>query len=97
MHRTYRIGIYVSGAVVVAWFFAVWPVFLFNCRPIRKGWDLLEEGTCLDYAAAVAGEESVNAAMDFIMVAQAWLMIKPLNMSMATKGKLGILFAAGAL
>ncbi|KAK4206767.1 hypothetical protein QBC37DRAFT_300111 [Rhypophila decipiens] len=97
VRRGYRIGIYVSASVVVAWFIAVLPLFLFSCRPISKGWDLLQPGTCLDYGSTVAGGETTNSAMDFVLVVQAWLMIQPLRMSVSTKWKLFTLFAAGAL
>ncbi|KAM7214158.1 hypothetical protein V8F06_010473 [Rhypophila decipiens] len=97
VRRGYRIGIYVWAAVVVAWFIAVLLLFLFSCRPISKGWDLLQPGTCLDYGSTVAGGETTNSAMDFVLVVQVWPMIRPLRMSVSTKWKLFTLFAAGAL
>ena len=88
--------IYLVGVITLAWGAAALPVFLFSCRPISKGWNLLEDGTCVNYAASVAGVESINSAIDFGLVALAWFMIQPLT-SLATKTKLCIIFAIGGL
>ncbi|KAM7193009.1 hypothetical protein V8F33_008057 [Rhypophila sp. PSN 637] len=74
VRRGYRIGIYVSAAVVVACLEPAWTM-----------------------ESTVAGGETTNSAMDFVLVVQAWLMIQPLRMSVSTKWKLFTLFAAGAL
>jgi hypothetical protein len=93
----YARWIFLVGAITIAWFFAVFPLFLFRCHPVSKGWDLSQAGTCLSNAATVTAAESVNSGLDFVMAILAWLMIKPLNVSMSTKIKLFFLFAVAGL
>ncbi|KAI2621840.1 hypothetical protein GGR54DRAFT_83775 [Hypoxylon sp. NC1633] len=57
---------------------------------------MFEPGTCVDYLATVAALESINSGVDFAMVILALFMIRPLNMKMSMKLKLGIIFAVGS-
>jgi hypothetical protein len=97
INRTFSYWIYFLGAMEVAWFIALLPIYLFSCQPISKGWDPLLPGTCVNYDASVAGLESINSAVDFAMVILAFCMIRPLNISNSTKVKLSLIFAVGAL
>ncbi|KAL2258305.1 hypothetical protein VTK26DRAFT_8432 [Humicola hyalothermophila] len=96
IHRAFAYCIYVIGGINVAWFISVMYLFLFSCRPVSRGWNMLQPGTCLDYPATVAGAESINSAVDFAIAGLGGFMVHALRISTSTKLKLGILFAMGS-
>ncbi|KAI2618097.1 hypothetical protein GGR54DRAFT_184289 [Hypoxylon sp. NC1633] len=88
--------IYIIGGLHIAYCLTVIPIYLFSCQPVSKGWDISEPGTCIDSRATVAALQSVNSGVDFALVILALFMIRPLNMKMSTKWKLGLIFALGS-
>lgn len=72
-------------------------LYLFACRPVSRGWNLMEPGTCLDNPSMVAGAESINSALDFAMVILALWITQKLKISTSNKLKLGLLFTIGGL
>jgi hypothetical protein len=64
---------------------------------VSKGWDIFAPGTCFDYNSSTAITESINALLDFAIAILGALMVRTLQVSRATKWKLGILFAIGGL
>ena len=97
MKRNFVRWIYVIGALHVAYCLATLPIFLFSCRPISKAWNVLQPGTCIDYTASVAGAETVNSAIDFVMVILALFIVQRLQIRRSAKWRIGVLFAVGSL
>lgn len=97
--KGYRYSIYTIGAVHILFSIAILLVALFGCKPVAKGWNPLMTGSCVTTAPRpfLAGAESINSAVDFIMVILAILMIRELNMSTANKMKVSLLFVVGGL
>ncbi|KAI1394962.1 hypothetical protein F4819DRAFT_479949 [Hypoxylon fuscum] len=97
VNRNFVRWIQLIGFIHVAWCIATLCIYLFSCQPISKGWDLLRDGTCVNYLSTVAGCESINSAVDFSLVIAALFMIRPLRMKTSTKWKLAAIFAVGGL
>lgn len=97
INKLYVRVIYLISFVHLAYCLATLPIYLFSCRPISRGWNPLQPGTCIDYLASVAGCEAVNSVVDFALVMLAWLMIQQLHLKSASKWKLAIIFALGGL
>lgn len=97
VNRTFVRWIQLIGFIHVAYCITTLCIYLFSCQPISRGWDLLGEGTCVDYLATVAGCESINSAVDFALVAAALFMIRPLRTKRTTKWNLAAIFIVGGL
>src|SRR4051794_3356224 len=57
VNRVFAYWIFFTGALVVAWFIATVPLYLFACKPISRGWNPLVAGECLDNPPTVLGAE----------------------------------------
>lgn len=91
--------IYTIGFIHTTFTTAVVLVVIFGCQPIAKGWDALLPGSCVttDPHPLLAGTESINSTVDFVMVVLAGFMVQKLRMKTSVKWKLSILFALGGL
>ncbi|KAI1135887.1 hypothetical protein F5Y05DRAFT_415881 [Hypoxylon sp. FL0543] len=88
---------YVVGTVQIVWFIAEFMERWFTCTPVRKVWEPLIDGYCINQSASLAVSETFNSGIDFVMIGMAIYMVRKLNVSFSTKFKLGILFALGGL
>lgn len=88
---------YVVGAVQIAWFIAEYFDRWFTCTPVRKVWEPLIEGYCINQSASLAVSETFNSGIDFVMIGMAVYMVVKLNISFSNKIKLSVLFALGGL
>ncbi|KAK4183390.1 hypothetical protein QBC35DRAFT_114599 [Podospora australis] len=95
VNRTYAFWILVLGASQIAWAIAASAAQFFQCSPIYKFWNSLQEGTCFNDAALLIGFEIPNCLIDFGMVALVLVMLRDLHIRRSTKWKLGVLFAVG--
>ncbi|RDA85666.1 hypothetical protein CP532_4637 [Ophiocordyceps camponoti-leonardi (nom. inval.)] len=89
--------VYAIAVVHVCYCVASLPLYLFRCRPVRKGWDIFQQGTCIDFVNLVPTVESVNSAVDLALVVLACFMVRRLRVTRSTKWRLGFLFALGGL
>lgn len=53
--REFKIGAWVIGSTVVAWWIAIVLVCIFQCNPIYVAWVPWAEGTCLNLRASFIG------------------------------------------
>ncbi|KAJ4404819.1 hypothetical protein N0V82_010424 [Gnomoniopsis sp. IMI 355080] len=53
--REFKIGAWVIGSTVVAWWIAIVLVCIFQCNPIYLAWVPWAEGTCLNLRASFIG------------------------------------------
>jgi hypothetical protein len=88
----YTIGVIQAVTSILTLF-----INLFSCTPIRYNWDFGIDGWCLDQAAIFAATESVNSAVDLVMVALACFMVHKLRLKLSAKIKLGFILALGSL
>ncbi|RCI16357.1 hypothetical protein L249_2848 [Ophiocordyceps polyrhachis-furcata BCC 54312] len=89
--------VYAVAVVHVCYCVASLPLYLFRCRPVRKGWDIFQQGTCIDFVNLVPAVESVNSAVDLALVVLACFMVRRLRVTRSTKWRLSFLFALGGL
>lgn len=97
--RTFVVCTFILAAIQLAWFIAVFFSLIFMCVPVSKWWDVLdsEDGWCLNDAALLAAEESINSCLDFAMMALAIFMVRRLQLKSHMKRKLACVFVAGGL
>ncbi|KXX79393.1 hypothetical protein MMYC01_204076 [Madurella mycetomatis] len=100
-HRLFSVSegfvawIYTVGGFQVAWCIAVVCVRLFLCTPIAATLNPFIKGRCLNSQILLAAGDSVNSAIDFVMVGMAVYMVIKLRVSRAAKMKMSVLFALG--
>lgn len=99
VHKRFVVCASILAILQVCWFIAFFFSLIFLCVPVSKFWDVLGEknGWCVNDAAWLAAEETINSCIDFAMVILSAYMIQKLNMKRSTKRKLGFLFALGGL
>jgi hypothetical protein len=97
IEQSFRYSVYAVGAIQVAWCIAMVAVRLFQCKPIKRAWNPIGKGTCLDPDLMLAAGDAINSSIDFVMIGLAVWMVARLQLSRANKWKLSILFALGGL
>lgn len=62
--REFRIGAWVIGGTVIAWWIAIVLVCIFQCNPIYVAWTPWDKGTCINLRASFIGngQSSLNSA-----------------------------------
>ena len=95
--QVYRIWVYVLGAIQALIFVLFCILQPFQCRPFNKYFDFTIPGTCENETTVTLGGETPNSLVDFAMVILVIFMIRPLQLSSATKWRLRILFGLGVL
>ncbi|PHH78856.1 hypothetical protein CDD80_6146 [Ophiocordyceps camponoti-rufipedis] len=69
-------SVYAIAVVHVCYSLISLPLYLFRCRPVRKGWDMFEQGGCIDFVRLVPAVESVNSAVDLALVVLACVVVR---------------------
>jgi len=95
--RKFVVWTTILAVIQICWFIASFFCLIFLCVPVRKWWDILGEveGWCMNDAALLAAEETINSLIDFAMVGLSVSMILKVQMKSATKRKLAIIFFLG--
>ena len=93
----FRYMVWGVGSCQVAWCIAMVLIRLFLCTPIAATYNPTIKGKCLNSQILLAAGDSVNTAIDFIMIGMALWMVNKLHVSRGSKWKLSILFALGGL
>ena len=102
-HRIFYISetciaiIWTLAGVQTAWFIATYLVHYFDCTPVSKYWNTREPGYCIDGNLFLIIGETLNSAVDFIMIIVALWMVGPLRLDRAAKLWLFFLFVVGGL
>ncbi|KAI0003533.1 hypothetical protein F4779DRAFT_601778 [Xylariaceae sp. FL0662B] len=95
VNRTFNRWLYFLAILQICWFISTYLVKYFLCVPAESAWNLSIPGRCINIGAFLAATESVNALIDFAMIALAIWIVQSLHMEMAMKWKLAILFSVG--
>ncbi|KAI1847069.1 hypothetical protein JX265_006737 [Neoarthrinium moseri] len=98
-NRTFAVCTCVIAIIQMAWFIAIFFSLMFMCIPVHKWWDVqgTVEGWCMNDAALLAAEETINSGVDFAMVALAVFMVRKLQMKPYLKRRLAAVFITGGL
>lgn len=96
--KGFRMGVYVTMALVVAYNTALMLVLIFSCRPIAKSWDFtITTGTCVNRPAVYISTGALNVVTDFLILLLPLPMIRGLQMPLRQKLLLGAIFSVGSL
>lgn len=97
--------VWLNWSVIVfqtLWCIAMVLIRFFLCNPIQAGFDpilaMKVHAKCLDGQVLLAAGDSVNSAIDFVMIAMAvWMVESMERLSSRDKWKLRFLFVVGGL
>ncbi|KAK5989623.1 Satratoxin biosynthesis SC1 cluster protein 4 [Cladobotryum mycophilum] len=97
INRIFVRWVYTIGIIQIFWLIAMWFVRWFSCTPVKKIWEPMTPGHCINVQALLPAGESINSVIDFAVVGLAVYMVQSLKIATRTKWKLGILFALGSI
>ncbi|XXH02010.1 hypothetical protein Hte_008375 [Hypoxylon texense] len=95
--RSFSIWIKIIGVAQIVYTVVTMLVSVFQCTPVDRYWNIMLDGSCIHVGPFLAAVESMNSFIDFAMVILAVLMVRKLQVSPATKIKLGVVFGLGGL
>jgi hypothetical protein len=87
----------VIAAVVVGWWIAICAVSIFQCNPIKRAWLPWIDGTCINLKASFIGNAIPNIATDVAILCMPVRQILKLQVSLAQKLSLMVIFLLGSL
>lgn len=97
VNRAFVLCVYAVGFIQagrsIGGFVAHWLV----CTPPHKLWNPEVAGTCINNAAFLVANETINSLVDFVLVGLAIWMVQSLQMETSVKLKLYVIFAIGGL
>jgi hypothetical protein len=98
INKSFRKWINIISLIQFLYFLTTFVGSILICLPIQKYWTSgMRQGHCISLAYFNTGVETINSSLDFAMVALALLMLRGVQIEVATKFKLGLVFAlAGA-
>lgn len=98
VHKGFVRWLWAIGTVTLLWTISVYLAKWMLCWPIPYTWDkTLPGGTCFNIPVFLAISETVNSVIDFIMLFFAVRIVSTIQITLAEKIKLSILFSLGSL
>ncbi|KAG5772141.1 hypothetical protein H9Q72_001547 [Fusarium xylarioides] len=95
--RNFRLASALIAAVVIGWWIAICAVCIFQCHPIKKAWmPWLDYGTCINLKASFIGNAIPNIATDIAILCLPVRPILKLQVNMAQKLSLLVIFLLGS-
>lgn len=95
--RDFKIGSYTVGATVIAWWFAIVAVCVFQCDPIYKAWMPWADGKCINLKGSFIGNAVPNILTDVVILIMPVKQVWHLHATMAQKVSLLCTFGLGSL
>lgn len=87
----------IVGSVVLAWQIAICAAFVWQCRPVRKAWDVSVPGSCFEVTKLWLGNAVPNIVTDLVIIALPLPLIWNLHISRSQKIALCGVFLTGGL
>jgi hypothetical protein len=81
--RSIRIGVWVLGSIIVAWAISIITAEIFQCTPIRKAWEAIVSGKCINLRVFFFGNAIPNIATDVAILVYISLLYKTLCVKLA--------------
>ena len=66
--RKFRIALWCTGGMLIAWFIAISAVSIFQCSPVQKQWDYTLPGHCLSFYGTFIGVTAPNVFIDLFLL-----------------------------
>lgn len=95
--REFKIGSYIIGATIIAWWFAIVAVCVFQCDPIYKAWVPWASGTCIDLRGSFIGNAVPNILTDVVILIMPMKQVWHLHATTAQRISLLCTFGLGSL
>lgn len=95
--RWFRYAVYGTGTLEAVWFIGVFFSVMFQCTPIKKSWQPLQPGHCIDFIAFLWGNSISNAVLDYIILLLPVTPVLRLQMKTEQKVLLLMTFSLGSL
>ncbi|KAK7551443.1 hypothetical protein JOL62DRAFT_608902 [Phyllosticta paracitricarpa] len=93
----FRTGAYILGFITVGWVIAINCVSIFQCTPIKVAWDTSIGAFCINLRASLIGNAIPNVQSDVAILAMPVGQVFKLQVTMAQKFSLCIMFLLGSL
>lgn len=94
--KSFQIQVWVVGGLCLAWFVAAGLTAIFKCSPVRAGWDpslmALPTTKCFNFQKWALSTEVVSGVLDFAVAGIAISVLRRLQMNLAQKAGLVVLF-----
>lgn len=95
--REFKIASYSIGATIVAWWFAIAAVCIFQCNPIYVAWAPWMAGECIDLRGSFIGNAVPNILTDVVILIMPMKQVWHLHATAAQKLSLLCTFGLGSL
>ena len=95
--RFVKTGTICLGSLVLVWWLACIFVSIFQCKPIKKAWQPLLEGHCINHNHVFMGKAIPNFTIDFFILCLPIVEVLKLHVRKPQKIALGAVFVFGAL
>lgn len=95
--REFKLGAWIIGGLVVAWWIAIVLVCIFQCNPIYVAWVPWAEGKCINLRGSFIGNAVPNILTDIAILVMPIKQVVRLNATMAQKISLLGTFGLGSL
>ena len=66
--RKFRIALWCTGGMLVAWFIAISAISIFQCSPVQKQWNYTLPGHCLSFYGTFIGVTAPNVFIDLFLL-----------------------------
>ncbi|CAJ0548577.1 Ff.00g021900.m01.CDS01 [Fusarium sp. VM40] len=86
----------IIAAVVIGWWISICAVSIFQCDPIKRAWLPWIDGTCINLKASFIGNAIPNIATDVAILCMPVKQILKLQVSLAQKLSLLVIFLLGS-
>lgn len=94
--KSFQIQVWVVGGLCLAWFVAAGLTAILKCSPVRAGWDpslmALSTTKCFNFQRWALSTEIVSGVLDFAVAGIAISVLRRLQMNLAQKAGLVVLF-----
>ncbi|KAK4229301.1 hypothetical protein QBC38DRAFT_472532 [Podospora fimiseda] len=94
--KTMKLGHIVLGGMTAAWYIAVVLVAIFQCKPVKKVFNPMLPGTCIDPTDFFLGNSIPNIVTDVAILALPTYEVYKLNLPRHQRIGLGAVFLLGA-
>ncbi|KAF5698094.1 integral membrane protein [Fusarium mundagurra] len=94
--RNFRLMSAIIAATVIGWWIAICAVCIFQCHPIKKAWMPWIDGSCINLKASFIGNAIPNIATDVAILCMPVTQILKLQINMAQKLSLLVIFSLGS-
>ncbi|KAI6090040.1 hypothetical protein F4821DRAFT_275245 [Hypoxylon rubiginosum] len=81
-NKLFKINLWIAGCLVTGWLVAAAVSTIFQCTPIKKAWNPILPGTCINTSAWYLATSAISVVIDFYILLLPVPMIWALKMSL---------------